>query len=210
LPRIPNVFLKDCVPHGPPESHNEPSDISTKFRQTRLFEIESRSAFQGVVNFLKTHNYQTESCEGKYVLAKHLKYDKNVFVVVAPHEEYVNYERVRSIVIDLQKFIDVIFNLNRAYEKLLARTTSSQANDASFISGITLRQTATLATFLSSGTNRLRGCRWSKSPGSGKPLTIQCKYIQLFFLAEPVMQPIRMILVNICPASSNGVLNSLL
>jgi len=122
LPRIPKVFPKDRVPHGPPESHNEPSNISTRFRQTRLFEIEPQSAFQGVLSLLKRLHYQVEPCEDKYILAKHLTYDKNVFIVVAPHEEYANYERVRSIVIDLQNFVDVIVNLNRAYEKLSARS----------------------------------------------------------------------------------------
>jgi hypothetical protein len=50
-----------------------------------------------------------------------LEYDKNIFIIVAPHEEYAKYEKVRSIVIDIQKYIEIFEELNGAYEKIWAR-----------------------------------------------------------------------------------------
>lgn len=107
-----------CPGHGEAGSLKE---VGSRFKQTRLFEIEPPSAFQGTVSLLKRLNYETAPCNGRYILAKYLRYNKNAFIVVAPHEDYAKYERIRSVVMDVEKFNDVIVGLNKAYEKLSTR-----------------------------------------------------------------------------------------
>lgn len=119
--RVRKVFFKDYVPRAAAKPSSEIGDKPTKSTQTRLVEIDPRLAFQGIVDLLRRRRYQVEPCEGKYILAKHLKYDRNIFIVVASHKEYAKYEKVRSVVIDVQKYVEIFEELNRAYEKIWAR-----------------------------------------------------------------------------------------